>query len=66
LGTKIYSFKALLAENGRLNRLSGVAQAFGKLMSAHKNEVSATVTSAKVGKEKPSLFLSYEKYFIPT
>ncbi len=37
----------LLAENGRLNRLNGVAQAFGKLMSAHKGEVLATVTTAK-------------------
>jgi F-type H+-transporting ATPase subunit O len=38
---------SLLAENGRLGRLIGVVQAFGKLMSAHKGEVNAVITTAK-------------------
>jgi len=39
--------KALLAENGRLGRLQGIAKSFGEIMSAHRGEVSATVTTAK-------------------
>jgi len=38
---------SLLAENGRLSRLQGVAKAFGTIMSAHKGEISAKVTTAK-------------------
>ncbi len=38
---------SLLADNGRLGRLQGVAKAFATLMSAHKGEVSARVTTAK-------------------
>lgn len=37
----------MLAENGRLGRLQGVAKAFATLMSAHRGEVSAKVTTAK-------------------
>ncbi|CAF0892732.1 unnamed protein product [Brachionus calyciflorus] len=37
---------SLLAENGRLGRLEGVAKAFGTLMSAHRGEVQAKVTTA--------------------
>lgn len=37
----------LLAENGRLGRLLGIVNAFGKLMSAHKGEVNAVITTAK-------------------
>jgi len=38
---------SLLAENGRLGRLQGIAKAFGEIMSAHRGQVSATVTTAK-------------------
>lgn len=38
---------SLLAENGRLGRLPGIANAFASLMSAHRGEVQARVTSAK-------------------
>jgi len=37
---------SLLAENGRLGRLQGIAKAFGEIMSAHRGQVSATVTTA--------------------
>jgi F-type H+-transporting ATPase subunit O len=37
----------LLAENGRLGRLQGVAKAFATLMGAHKGEIDAKVTTAK-------------------
>ena len=37
----------MLADNGRLGRLQGIAKAFGEIMSAHKGEVSASVTTAK-------------------
>jgi F-type H+-transporting ATPase subunit O len=37
----------LLAENGRLGRLQGVAKAFATIMSAHKGEINAKVTTAK-------------------
>ena len=36
-----------MAENGRLGRLEGVAKAFATLMSAHRGEVQANVTTAK-------------------
>lgn len=36
-----------MAENGRLGRLQGVANAFSQIISAHRGEVSAKVTSAK-------------------
>ena len=39
--------KGLLADNGRLGRLQGIAKAFGEIMSAHHGQVSATVTTAK-------------------
>lgn len=38
---------SLLAENGRLGRLQGIAKAFSTLMSAHRGEISARVTTAK-------------------
>jgi len=37
----------LLADNGRLGRLQGVAKAFATIMSAHKGEIEAKVTTAK-------------------
>lgn len=40
-------YLGLLAENGRLGRLQGIAKAFGEIMSAHKGQVNATVTTAK-------------------
>lgn len=40
-------YQGLLAENGRLGRLQGIAKAFGEIMSAHKGQVNATVTTAK-------------------
>jgi len=39
---------AALAENGRLNKVSGVLSAFAKIMSAHRGEVMCSVTTAKV------------------
>ena len=39
---------AALAENGRLNKVSGVIGAFAKIMSAHRGEVMCVVTTAKV------------------
>jgi F-type H+-transporting ATPase subunit O len=36
-----------LADNGRLNKLSGFFGAFAKLMGAHRGEVLCTVTTAK-------------------
>nr|AOR07094.1 mitochondrial ATP synthase subunit OSCP-like precursor [Mesenchytraeus solifugus] len=38
---------AALAENGRLNMLNGVFNAFDKLMSAHRGEIICVVTTAK-------------------
>ena len=40
-------YKDLLAENGRLGRLLGVAKNMSEIMKAHKGEVSARVTTAK-------------------
>ncbi|KAJ8350169.1 hypothetical protein SKAU_G00252990 [Synaphobranchus kaupii] len=37
----------VLAENGRLKRTSDVISAFGKMMSAHRGEVTCTVTTAQ-------------------
>ena len=42
---------AALAENGRLNKVSGVLGAFTKIMSAHRGEVQCSVTTAKVIRE---------------
>ncbi|XP_064617528.1 ATP synthase subunit O, mitochondrial-like [Liolophura sinensis] len=36
-----------MAENGRLNKLQGVLGAYQKMMSAHRGEVTCTVTTAK-------------------
>jgi len=41
------NFLGLLAENGRLNKLDGIATAFATLMSAHRGEVRCHVTTAK-------------------
>jgi len=38
---------SVLAENGRLGRLPGVMKSFGLLISAHRGEVKAKITSAK-------------------
>ena len=45
---KFLYFKALVADNGRLGRLYGIVQALDTIMSAHKGDVSASVTTAKV------------------
>jgi len=37
----------LLAENGRLNKLNGIANAFSTIMSAHRGEIECEVTTAK-------------------
>ena len=37
----------VLAENGRLDHTSKIFQAFAQLLSAHRGEVTVTVTSAK-------------------
>lgn len=37
----------LLAENGRLNKIDGVINAFKQLMSAHRGEVVCEVTTAR-------------------
>jgi len=41
------NFLGLLAENGRLNKLEGIAGAFATIMSAHRGEVQCHVTTAK-------------------
>lgn len=38
----------VLADNGRLSLTSDVITAFGKMMSAHRGEVTCTVTTAQV------------------
>ena len=38
---------ATLAENGRLNKLESVLDSFQKIMSAHRGEVTCSVTTAK-------------------
>jgi F-type H+-transporting ATPase subunit O len=56
LGSALASTKAckcttnlitLLAENGRLNKLNGIATAFSRIMSAHRGEIECEVTTAK-------------------
>jgi len=37
----------LLAENGRLSKLQGIANAFARIMSAHRGEIQCEVTTAK-------------------
>jgi len=37
----------LLAENGRLNRLDGITNAFSTIMSAHRGEIQCEVITAK-------------------
>ncbi|KAL5010343.1 hypothetical protein ScPMuIL_012648 [Solemya velum] len=37
----------VLTHNGRLNKMSSIFRAYGKLMSAHRGEVICTVTTAK-------------------
>jgi F-type H+-transporting ATPase subunit O len=39
--------KGLLADNGRLGRLRGIANQFATIMSAHRGEIAARVTTAK-------------------
>ena len=39
---------ALLAQNNRLNKIDSIIAAFEELMSAHRQEVNITVTSATV------------------
>lgn len=47
----------LLAENGRLNKLNGIATAFATLMSAHRGEIECGVTTAKVRRLVHSVFI---------
>ena len=44
----IFLYKAILAENGRFNKLESVLDSFQKIMSAHRGEVTCSVTTAKV------------------
>jgi len=37
----------LLAENGRLNKLNGIANSFSTIMSAHRGEIECEVVTAK-------------------
>jgi len=37
----------LLAENGRLNKLEGIANSFSQIMSAHRGEIECEVVTAK-------------------
>ena len=37
-----------MAENGRLGRLFGIIQALDKILNAHKGDVPALITTAKV------------------
>jgi len=39
---------AVLAENGRLNKLPGIVNAFSRIMSAHRGEIECEVITAKV------------------
>lgn len=39
---------ALLAENGRINRLAGVTSAFSTIMAGHRGDLRCEVTTAKV------------------
>ena len=41
-------FTVALAENGRIGKTMHVLSAFDKIMSAHRGEVIASVTTAKV------------------
>lgn len=42
------NFFELLADNGRLNETSKIIEAFSSLMTAHRGELTVTVTTAKV------------------
>jgi F-type H+-transporting ATPase subunit O len=42
------NFFDLLAENGRLDQTNKIISSFSTLLTAHRGEVSVTVTSAKV------------------
>jgi F-type H+-transporting ATPase subunit O len=37
----------LLAENGRLNKLGGIANSYSQIMAAHRGEINCEVTTAK-------------------
>ena len=39
---------AVVAENGRVGRLVGIIRALDIILNAHKGDVEATVTTAKV------------------
>jgi len=41
------NFVSALAENSRLPRADGIIEAFNKIMSAHRGEVSCSITTAK-------------------
>ncbi len=43
----MFCLLALLAENGRLNILGQVINSFNQIMTAHRGEVTCTVTTAK-------------------
>lgn len=45
------NFMVVLAENGRLPQIDKIVDSFSQLMSAHRGEVSAVVTSAEPLKE---------------
>lgn len=60
-------FLALLADNGRLNAASEIASTFGELMTAHRGEVMATVTSAETltAQQMGSLNAALSKFLLP-
>lgn len=43
----VVNFFGALAENNRLPEYEEILSCFGELMSAHRNEVNCTITSAK-------------------
>lgn len=48
-----FAIIGVLAENSRLSATSGILDAFSKLMSAHRGEVTCTITTAKVCRFEP-------------
>ena len=46
LGALTYNFAVQVAENGRMNELPAIADAYARLMSAERGEVKAEVTTA--------------------
>lgn len=60
------NFLETLADNGRLNEFEKISVSFGQLMSAHRGEVTGTVTTAAPldAKIKAQLEAALKKNFI--